>query len=229
MDEKEGGYDGDFTRVLDYLRGTVFISVDLATSSEALKTKYDKVISDLERKIGRVQRVKLFRMEGLKSPPRILINLLFDRNSRGVSLICEVQVRFALYGFDFEFQNFLHAVYELERKPMVHINWKPHVFGLTRDMLSKTGISLDDNMVETWVKVANFVKIDYVRGNYEDEDELKIILVKNKGTRHEKSKELRYRVEYIIDNQGTLLTVEGKEDQYQFQIRPHNEEIKDNS
>jgi hypothetical protein len=217
LDEKAGGYDGDFTRVLDYLRGTVFIPVDLTTTEESLKRMYDKVIENLEKKIGKIERVKLFPMESLKEPPRILMNLRFTNNSKDVDLICEVQVRFALYGLDFEFQNFLHTVYELERKTQKQITWKPHVVGLTRDMLSKTGIVLNDDVLD-WMKDSNFTQIDYTQGSSEDLDQFKIELLQCKGTRFEQKMELNFKVEYVMKKDRPVL-VEGKKDQFQFQIR----------
>jgi hypothetical protein len=220
LEEKEGGYDGDFTRVLDYLRGTVFIDVDTATTAVKLRQKFEKVKAKLTKEIGSIERVKIFQMENNKTPPRILINLAFSNNSSKKSIVCEVQVRFALYGFDFEFQNFMHTVYELERKPMNDVNWKPHVLGLTRDVLDKTGLSVDDSAVDSWVKKANLVEVDYLKGQYEDEDQIKIVLTKFKGTRHEKKQELAFMVEYVLDEHGEPTYVPGSTDKYQFQIVP---------
>jgi hypothetical protein len=137
---EKGGYDGDCSCVLDYLRGTVFIDVNKATSSANLRNRFDMVIVNLLQEIGPIERQKIYLMDDNQGPPRILLNLRFQKNSLKKDFICEVQIRFSLYGFDASFQDFLHMVYELERKPMKDINWKPHILELSKEMLGKSGI-----------------------------------------------------------------------------------------
>jgi hypothetical protein len=218
--EDEGGYNGDYGRVLDYLRGTVFIDVDRSTSSQDLKKKFDRVIGNLAREIGPIERQKIFPMDVNKGPPRFLLNLRFKNNSLKTEIICEVQIRFSLYGFDQDFQDFLHMVYELERKPMKDINWKPHVLELSKEMLAKTGIHLTEDFFNLWFAKASLIELRYDKGKEENEDKLKIVVTKNKGSPLQIIKKLSFDIAYILDKDGDPLKVTGKTDKYQFQLVP---------
>jgi hypothetical protein len=120
LPKAKGGYGGDHSCVLDYLRGTVFIDVNKSTSSAKLKERYEKVIDNLQQEIGPAQ----------------------------------------------------------------------------------------------------IVKIEYEKGDQEDEDILKIVVTNNKGTRKEMISHLKFKIVYIEDENGHYLTVPGDMNKYQFQLNP---------
>jgi hypothetical protein len=218
LPKTKGGYDGDYSCVLDYLRGTVFIDVDKSTSSVLLKEKYDLVIANLTTDIGSIERRKVFQMDNDQGPPRFLLNLRFNNNSLQKDLICEVQIRFSLYGFDPDFQDFLHLVYELERKPKKEINWKPHILQLSREMLQKTGIVFTDGEFDNF-QFAQHVEIQYVKGDRQDKDALKIVFVNNQGTDIEVISEMNFKVSFILDRKtNRYKTVFGDPKKYQFEL-----------
>jgi hypothetical protein len=93
---------------------------------------------------------------------------------------------------------------------------KPHVFGLARDLLDKTGILLDNETVELWVRKANLVLL---KG---DANQLTVLLTKNRGTQYEQQLEMKFRIELILDEHGDPIQVPGSADQYQFRIVPQS-------
>jgi hypothetical protein len=135
-------------------------------------------------------------------------------------LICEVQIRFTLYGFDASFQDFVHMVYELKRKPRKDINWKPHILELSREMLGKTGITFTDEEF-TDFENAQIVQITYQKGLRENGDTLKICYTINQGTDLEDTTVMNYNISYIKVGRN-YLTVPGNVKKYQFQlVRSH--------
>jgi hypothetical protein len=220
-----GGYAGDYSRVLDYLRGTLFIDVDVATQAEDLKERFGEIRRDLEESFGPITRQKVFLMDRGKGPPRILLNLRYSNNPQGLELICEIQIRFSLYGFGPEFQDIMHLVYEMERKPKRVINWQPHIRELSKEIVKKTGIDLN-------VEGFKSFNLSHVEISYTAEDEkfngilggLNFALTNNKGLiGMEVTTMVKYTIEYIVDESGqSYLQVPGQSDQYQVHLLPED-------
>lgn len=113
-------YECDCYRVLDYLRGTIFIELSTYDSKDDLLSVYKKICNCKAFK-GKIKRVKKFRVEKWNALPRILLNIELKE------LIVEVQVHFHFIGLDRNFQDILHTIYELQRTPQQYFNDSHHV------------------------------------------------------------------------------------------------------
>eukprot|EP00475_Leptophrys_vorax_P035602 TRINITY_DN5884_c0_g1_i5.p1 TRINITY_DN5884_c0_g1~~TRINITY_DN5884_c0_g1_i5.p1 ORF type:complete len:845 (+),score=239.35 TRINITY_DN5884_c0_g1_i5:61-2595(+) len=191
LDENHGGYDGDFTRVLDYLRGTIYISIDPSTHD--LKESVDGVLKRLQHDIGPIRRMKLFKAEDRVPLPRLLLNLDFE------GLVCEVQIRFRLWGMDTVYQDFVHELYELMRKPSQDVNLQSHLITMILDMLGKLQINISNDMVKTWIRNCTKVRFSQLEDvNAEDEERVRLIVIEaNKGR---KKLEIRVKTAIVQEN-----------------------------
>jgi hypothetical protein len=114
----------------------------------------------------------------------------------------DFQIRFSIFGLDQDFQDFLHMIYEMERKPIRDINWKPHVLQLSREMLTKTG---------TFLTLA-YSKIGFKRRIWCTS------ITKNKGILLEDTLTLNYSIMYVLDEAGDAVKVPGQDQKYQFHL-----------
>jgi hypothetical protein len=175
----EDGYGGDYSRVLDYLRGTIYIDVDLGLDSKSLQSKVSKVLTTLQQRIGAIRRTKVFMATDEVPLPRILLNL-DCHHAQG--FICEVQIRFRLWGMDKVYHDFVHELYELTRKPAQDVNQKAHLLSLIRDMLAKLGIEVTEKMMLWIVRCEKVVFSQLEDQSSEDEEKVRVVtFLANKG------------------------------------------------
>eukprot|EP00475_Leptophrys_vorax_P004984 TRINITY_DN129_c0_g1_i12.p1 TRINITY_DN129_c0_g1~~TRINITY_DN129_c0_g1_i12.p1 ORF type:complete len:402 (-),score=106.29 TRINITY_DN129_c0_g1_i12:75-1280(-) len=197
LEEKEGGYDGDYTRVLDYLRGTIYIDVYPETTN--LRDIVEKVLRRLQRDLGSTRRVKVFKAEDQIPLPRILLNLDFK------GLVSEVQVRFRLWGMDNVYQDFVHELYELNRKPVLHVNAQSHLVTLIREMLGKLRFEVNEDTME-WIRMCTKVQFKQL----EDEklpDKERVLLVIIEANDGLKKLEIRVKTAIEQDEEGFFVPV----------------------
>jgi hypothetical protein len=207
----EEDHCSDYTRSLEYLRGTVFIDVDMTMTSDDIKEKFDQVndINSLKQKIGPIQRQKIFSMNN-QGLPRFLLKFHVERGSR---LMCEVQIRFRLHGLEPEFEDLANMICSLNKSRKNDTNLKKQqVLDLSREILAKTGIHLSEIFCTHWFADGNTVEIKY------EEDILRIILTKNRVTFQEITEERKYQVTYVSEKHGDPLKVAGQDEKRQFQL-----------
>jgi hypothetical protein len=128
-------YGMDTSRVLDYLRALVHIEIDAACECKDIHDSYNRVIRPFR---GQIVRQKFFPPSEDNPLPRILLNLNYE------GMIVELQVHFQFAGYDENFRDFQHTLYELVRKDVVKANLKEHVIELTMDLIRKLGVGIGD-------------------------------------------------------------------------------------
>eukprot|EP00475_Leptophrys_vorax_P030456 TRINITY_DN4564_c0_g1_i1.p1 TRINITY_DN4564_c0_g1~~TRINITY_DN4564_c0_g1_i1.p1 ORF type:complete len:347 (-),score=86.76 TRINITY_DN4564_c0_g1_i1:74-1114(-) len=176
LDVGSGGYGGDYSGILDYLRGTVYVEVYPETESSVLGARVQEVLKKLHNAFGNPRRIKVY-----KADICILHRILLNYELQGH--ICEVQIRFRFGGIDHEDQDFVHDLYELTRKPRKDINNRTHVVLLICDLLAKLKINFSFDVVRTWLSVSTKIKFSQLKEEKKDDEERTrlIIFFTNKG------------------------------------------------
>jgi hypothetical protein len=129
-------YNGDYSRVCDYLRGTVHIPLDTGSQPNDLLAIYKDILG---RFSGKVLRQKLVNDD---QHPRTLLNLVIGDDEKS-QMVCEVQVHLQMAGFDDDFLDFLHNVYELKREEKHFVDRKANVEEQLIELLARCGLNVD--------------------------------------------------------------------------------------